>query len=224
VRRPRPDGRLPQTLTPELLAQAVRILGRRDRDLGRLVRRFGPPPMWGRRPGFASLVHIILEQQVSLASARAAFTRLRAAIAPVTPRRLLALDDTQLKTIGFSRQKTVYARHLARALIDGQLRLADLPGLPDESVRITLTQLKGVGDWTAAIYLLMCLRRPDVWPNGDLALVAAAQKAKGLPIRPGPEDLADMAEGWRPWRSVAARILWHAYLSEKRLERHRGIP
>lgn len=217
MRKSRPDA--PQPLTQELLAQGAHILGRRDRDLGRLVARDGPPPMWGRRPGFASLLHIILEQQVSLASARAAFTRLQAAISPVTPRRLLTLNDAQLKRIGFSRQKTAYARHLAEALIDGRLRLGDLPRLPDGAVREALVELKGIGNWTASIYLLMCLRRPDVWPGGDLALLAAAQKAKGLPERPDDKEMAEMAESWRPWRSVAARILWHSYLSEKRRRR-----
>lgn len=211
-----PDKPIFTTLTTAELARGIRILTRRDPDLAAIVRAYGPPPMWGRRPGFATLIHIILEQQVSLASARAAFRRLQAAINPVTPRRLLTLTDAQLKQIGFSWQKTVYARHLATAIVEGRFRPQALASLHDDAVREALVELKGIGHWTADIYLLMCLRRPDIWPSGDLALAVAAQKAKRLAERPGPHDLLTLAEGWRPWRAVAARILWHAYLSERR--------
>src|SRR5262249_2554329 len=152
--------------------------------------------------------HIILEQQVSLASARAAFRRLKAAI-PVTPEHLLTLSDAELKRIGFSRQKTAYARHLATAIVERRFDPRALNKLHDEGVRESLIALKGIGHWTADIYLLMCLRRPDIWPSGDLALAVSAQKVKRLAERPGPADLMELAEGWRPWRAVAARILWH---------------
>jgi DNA-3-methyladenine glycosylase II len=172
--------------------------------------------MWARRPGFATLIHIILEQQVSLASAKAAFVRLQAAIAPITPRKFLTLNDSQLKTIGFSRQKTAYVRKLAEAIIEKRFDPRTLTTLADDSVREKLIELKGIGQWTADIYLLMCLRRPDVWPMGDLALATAAQQVKGLRTRPSPETLERLARQWRPWRAVAARLLWHFYLSRRR--------
>lgn len=188
-------------------------LGSRDADLGRVLHELGPPPMWDRPPGFSTLVHIILEQQVSLASARACFEKLMAGVGELTPVSLLALDDAALKCIGFSRQKTEYARMLATALIDGDLDLDALSRLTDDEVRRQLIRLKGIGRWTADIYLLMALGRPDVWPAGDLALVAAAQLVKGLQTRPTPEEFQQLGEAWRPWRSVAARLLWYHYLS-----------
>lgn len=190
-------------------------LAARDTDLAAIVARFGYPPLWAREASFATLVQIILEQQVSLASAKAAFDRLGAALGQIEPQRLLTLDDASLKTIGFSRQKTHYARLLAQALLDGQLDLARLARLPDEEVRATLKQLKGIGDWTVDIYLLMALRRPDVWPKGDLGLAVGAQEVKGLAVRPTPSELESLGNAWRPWRAAAARLLWHHYLSTR---------
>lgn len=205
-----------EVLTETTLARGVAELARRDGDLARVVELYGPPPLWSRVPGFPTLVHIILEQQVSLASARAAFERLRATVsAPLTPRRFLALDDATLRAVGFSRQKTAYCRHLARTLADGALDLAALARLPDDAARAELVKLKGVGRWTADIYLLMALGRPDVWPVGDLALAVAAALVKRLPARPTPDELEILGEPWRPLRAVAARLLWHHYLSER---------
>jgi DNA-3-methyladenine glycosylase II len=206
----------PVQLTHETLAHGVRQLAKRDPHLAAIVKQYGHPPMWGRKPGFATLIHIILEQQVSLASARAAFNKLRATISPVTPRRFLALSDTELKTIGFSRQKTAYARYLANAILERRFNPRLLESLDDDSVRASLIELKGIGRWTSDIYLLMCLRRPNVWPAGDLALAVAAQHIKQLPTRPTPAELDALAEAWHPWRAVAARLLWHYYLSRKR--------
>jgi len=169
--------------------------------------------MWDREPGFPTLVHIILEQQVSLASAKAAYDRLLAAASPLTPAIFLEFDDVELKRFGFSRQKTTYGRGLAQAILDGHLDLAKLEALDDAAVRSELMVIKGIGPWTADIYLLMALRRPDVWPIGDLALASAAWRVKGLASRPTPEELDDLGAGWRPWRAVAARLLWRYYLS-----------
>lgn len=188
-------------------------LGSRDPDLGQVLVDFGPPPMWDREPGFATLIHIILEQQVSLASARACFTRLQAKVGKLDPEGLLTLDDATLKRIGFSRQKTEYARALATALIDGELDLGALADLPDDAARDELMRVKGIGRWTADIYLLMALGRPDVWPQGDLALMVAIQKVKRLRKRPCLDEFRELGEAWRPWRSVAARLLWNHYLS-----------
>jgi DNA-3-methyladenine glycosylase II len=206
-------GRQRRVLDERSLRRGVNWLIARDADLARIVERFGYPPLWAREASFATLIHLILEQQVSLASAKAAFDRLCAALGQVEPQRLLTLDDEALKAIGFSRQKTLYARLLAQAILDDQLDLTRLASLPDEDVRATLKQLKGIGDWTVDVYLLMALRRPDAWPKGDLGLAVAAQEIKGLAVRPAPSQLETLGEAWRPWRAVAARLLWHHYLS-----------
>ena len=203
-------------LTVVELHRATRALSRRDPDLARVVRKHGPPPLWQRRPGFGTLVHIILEQQVSIASARAAYDRARMLARPFTPTTFLRLDDGQLRRAGFSRQKTEYCRNLAREILDGHLRLAALAQLDDDEVRRRLTAVKGIGNWTANIYLLMVLGRPDVWPLGDIALAQAAREIKGLSTRPSGTELDSIGEGWRPWRAVAARVLWHHYLRTPR--------
>lgn len=202
------------TLNETTLAHGVNELVARDPDLAAVHTRLGVPPLWAREPGFPTLVHIILEQQVSLASARAAFDKLRAEVNPLTPDGLLALDDETLRRLGFSRQKTVYARYLANAIVTGTLDVDALVTLPDEEVRAQLVALKGIGPWSAEIYLLMALGRADAWPSGDLALQVAAQTIKGLPSRPDPVALNALAETWRPWRAVAARLLWHHYLNK----------
>lgn len=218
----RADARIrkvaPKVLTEESLTEGLRYLSRRDADLARVLSRFGPPPAWFREPGFPTLIHIILEQQVSLASARAAFARLLAVASPLTPPRFLELDDALLKQVGFSRQKIVYGRHLAHSLTHGQLDLEALGGMSDAEVRTGLLQMKGIGLWTADIYLLMALRRPDVWPVGDLALAVAAQEVKRFGARPSPGELETLGESWRPWRAVAARLLWHYYLNKSKDE------
>jgi DNA-3-methyladenine glycosylase II len=213
-------GALRPKLRPKILgaksyAEGLRYLAGCDRDLARLLADFGTPPTWFREPGFPTLVHIILEQQVSLASARAAFTRLLSLASPLTPERFLALNDAELKGAGFSRQKILYGRYLAGAVTEGRLNLEALGRLEDEDVKTELTRVKGIGSWTADIYLLMSLRRPDAWPAGDLALAVAVQEVKCLSLRPAPLELASIAEAWRPWRSVAARLLWNYYLKRR---------
>ncbi len=203
----------PPALSQRTLAEGLRFLTDQDPHLAQIVRRYGPPPLWARAAGFPTLVHIILEQQVSLASARAAFDRLRGAAAPLTPERFLRLDHRRLHAIGFSRQKASYCQHLASAIVLGQLKLPTLTQMEDPQVRQELMRIKGIGSWTADIYLLMALRRPDIWPTGDLALATATQRVKGLPARPTPEHLEQLGQAWRPWRAVAARLLWHFYLS-----------
>ncbi len=202
-----------ESLTDATLALAVRELAARDPALAAVVERFGLPPMWAREPGFPTLIYVMLEQQVSLASAKAAFDRLRAACDPLTPASFLELDDRQLFEIGFSRQKTRYGRELARAVLSGALDLDALPNLDDDGVDAALTSVVGFGPWTATIYRLMVLLRPDAWPVGDIALAQAIAEVRGLPNRPASSEMLALAEGWRPWRSVAARILWHHYLS-----------
>jgi DNA-3-methyladenine glycosylase II len=184
-----------------------------DPTLAASVERFGPPPLWARDPSYATLVNLILEQQVSLASAQAAFDRLEVALAgTVEPNAFLGLSDADLRAIGFSRQKAGYAKDLAGALADG-FDLEGLAGLSDDEVRTNLMRLRGIGRWTADIYLIMCLRRPDVWPHGDQALATAARELLELPARPTFDELQIRARSWRPHRATAARILWHHYLS-----------
>jgi DNA-3-methyladenine glycosylase II len=202
-------------LTKKKFAQGVADLASRDGDLGAVLDRHGPPPLWSRKPGFPTLVQIILEQQVSLASAKAAFEKLKNALVEVTPEGLLSLDDGELKTIGFSRQKTRYCRGLSQAIVDGEFDVEGLSRLSDAEAREALTSLVGIGRWTADIYLLMALRRPDIWPKGDLALAKAAQQIMGLGELPDQDELEELAESWQPWRAVAARILWMHYLSRE---------
>ncbi|MCL4559249.1 MAG: DNA-3-methyladenine glycosylase 2 family protein [Chloroflexi bacterium] len=200
-------------LDEQTLLTGVDVLAGRDRDLRRIWEQYGAPPLWARPVGFPTLVHIILEQQVSLASARAAFERLKQAVSPLTPAGLLGLRDAELKTIGFSHQKAAYARHLAQEILAGRLDLSALEEMDDDRARLELLRLRGIGPWSADIYLLMALLRPDVWPVGDLALAVAAQKVKWLATLPSPAELEDLGRAWQPWRAVAARLLWHYYLS-----------
>jgi len=202
-------------LNENVFTQGVRLLTDRDAHLAEVVQKYGPPPLWVREPGFPTLVYIILEQQVSLASAKAAFDRLNSAVRPLTPTRFLKLSDAELLRIGFSRQKTLYTRLLAESLARLHFDLRYLHDLQDDSARKMLMAFKGIGKWTADIYLLSALRRPDIWPAGDLALATAVQEVKRLRQRPSPERLEKMSAPWRPWRAVAARLFWHHYLSKR---------
>jgi DNA-3-methyladenine glycosylase II len=195
---------------------ACKFLAETDPHLMVVYDKCGTPPLWDRPPGFPTLLQIILEQQVSLASAKACFDKLSAHLGEVLPAGLLALSDVKLRTIGFSRQKTAYARHLSEAVIEKRIDLEGLQALPDTDVKDELMKLKGVGQWTSDIYLLMALLRPDVMPKGDIALHAAYQKLTDADARPSSDEFVAMAEKWKPFRSVAARLLWHYYLSELR--------
>lgn len=204
----------PATLDEAALARSLRQLSERDRDLARILHEHGTPQMWAREPGFATLIYIILEQQVSLASAKAVFDRLTSATrGQLTAARFLALDDATLRSAGFSRQKIAYAKNIAALIEEGRLDLDALVASDDEAVRSTLLGIKGVGPWTTEIYLLRALNRPDAWPGGDLALAVAVQEIRRLPRRPTALELEDIAEPWRPWRAVAARLLWQYYLN-----------
>ena len=173
--------------------------------------------MWGRRPGFRTLFRIILEQQVSLVSARSMFERLRSNIDPFEPQEFIERGESYLRSLGMTRQKAHYAIQVARAFTNGDLKSIDR--LHDEAAHATLTQIKGVGPWTANIYLLMALRRPDIWPDGDIALATAVMKLRKLEFRPSFVELSQIAERWRPYRSVAARMLWQYYLAERNGQR-----
>lgn len=201
----------------EGLRPALEALAARDADIARQYAACGLPPVRRRPAGFAGLVHIIAAQQVSAHAARAIIGRLEAAARPLTPKAFLALDEAALKAIGLSRQKVRYARALAEDVLAGRLDLDGLARLDDEAAIAHLVQAKGIGRWTAEIYLLFALGRPDVWPADDLAVQVAAQRLKGLPERPGRAEMQEIAAPWRPHRSAAARFLWHFY-------RHPGVP
>jgi len=205
-----------KTLNVRSLRAACRELSARDPHLAMIFEKYGAPPLWDRAEGFPTLVHIILEQQVSLASAKACFDKLCFRLGDPTPGALLALTDNELRSDGFSRQKTAYARYLAEAILEKRIDLDGLRSLPDAEVKAELRKLKGIGHWTSDIYLLMAMLRPDIMPKGDLALHAAWQKLTGAATRPTSEEFVAMAGKWSPYRSVAARLLWHFYLSERR--------
>jgi DNA-3-methyladenine glycosylase II len=196
-------------------AAAAAELCAADPDLAAIVDVHGLPAFWARDPGLPTLVLLILEQQVSLASARAAYDRLEGRLGGITTPGILASTDAELRADGFSRQKARYVRVLAAALEDGSLDLEAVALLDDNSARSALVALPGIGPWTAEVYLLSALRRPDTWPVGDIALQEAARRALGLDVRPSPDELRAIGEVWRPHRATAARLLWHLYLSDR---------
>ncbi len=200
-------------LTSESLSAAAAELAGRDRHLRSIYEVHGAPPMWARRPGFPTLLRIVLEQQVSLVSARAMFERLKSNIEPFGAERFIELGESYLRSFGVTRQKAHYCVQVAHAFAEGHF---DRIGrLNDEDAHTALLSIKGVGHWTANIYLLMALRRPDIWPDGDVALATALGRLRKMNTRPSFEELARIAEPWRPFRSVAARMLWQYYLAER---------
>jgi DNA-3-methyladenine glycosylase II len=202
-------------LTDRAYHRAIAELTERDADLATAVSRWGNPPFWTHPPGFAGIVIAILSQQVSLESARATFSNLENAIGAINPAKFLPLDDNALRDIGFSRQKASYVRGVAHKIVAGEFDIEALETLDDDKVRMRLINVKGIGPWTADTYLLFALRRADAWPSGDLALAKAIQELSGLITLPGSKEVDTIADQWRPWRAVAARILWHFYLSER---------
>jgi DNA-3-methyladenine glycosylase II len=199
-------------LTNKTLALAARDLAARDETLASILSTHGVPPLWRRTTGFRTLVHIILEQQVSLKSAKSMLNRLEGAIQPFTPDTFVQLGDAQLRRLGVTRQKSSYLLHLSESILRGELGLKQLSRMGDDEALVQLTRIKGIGSWSANIYLLMAMRRADIWPAGDLALAVAIRDLQGLERRPVPEELEQIAERWRPYRAVAARMLWQYYL------------
>ncbi len=183
-----------------------------DPVLAILAERNGIPPLWPREPGFPTMVRLVLEQQVSLASADAAFQKLERAIDSVEPEDFVGLDDAELRIIGFSRQKTGYVRGIATGLLDGSIDLDAIGALDDAAAMDRLLNIRGIGPWTAGCYLLFAHRRPDVWPPGDRALQVSMGRVFDLPDVPDVEESNERATAWRPLRSIAARMLWYEYL------------
>lgn len=204
-----------QTFSEENLQELYDQLAAKDRSLQAIITEYGYPPTWVRPNSFATLVLTILEQQVSLASAWSAYKRLKERIR-ITPANLLQLTDQELRDCYFSRQKIVYTRALANAMMSKKISLEKFEGLPDDLVRTELKTLKGIGDWTVDIYLLHALRRTDVFPIGDLALVNAIKMVKQLSST-SKEDLLQLGESWQPYRSIATMLFWHYYIQKKGL-------
>lgn len=190
-------------------------LARRDKDLGKILEEHGYPPMWTRPATFQTLVLTILEQQVSLASAYAAFKRLKDKIGFVTPSKILCLTDEDLRACSFSRQKIVYVRELARAIQSRRLKLKKYHTSHEDEVRTELKQIKGIGDWTVDVYLMHALQRLDLFPLGDIALVNSLREVKQLDKNVSKEKMLAIAEGWRPYRTIASMMLWHGYIRKR---------
>ncbi len=199
-------------LNNKSLLFAAKQLSKKDAGLSAIFAPDGVPPLWARRPGFATLIKIILEQQVSLSSAKAINDKLHKNIKPFTPARFLELGISNLKKMGVTRQKSSYCINLAEAVTEYKFSFSSLNKLDDYNAKQILMQIKGVGSWTADIYLLMALRRPDIWPKGDIALAKSMKKVKRLKDLPLYEEQLRVAEMWRPYRSVAARMLWQYYI------------
>lgn len=187
-----------------------------DDELAGIIQAYGYPPLWERPNTFESLVHIILEQQVSLASALSALNKLKERVQGLTPARILLLTDEEMKACYCSRQKTTYIRYLAEAILNGQISLTEMEKLTDDEVRTKLIALKGIGNWTIDIYLIFVLKRSDVFPIGDLAAVNAFKRVKNLPPATTREELTTLAEKWSPYRTIATMLLWHHYLSSRK--------
>jgi DNA-3-methyladenine glycosylase II len=190
-------------------------LCRIDKDLDSIIRKHGHPPMWTRPATFQTLILTILEQQVSLASAYAAFKKLKEKIGYVTPAKILSLSDDELRSCYFSRQKIVYARELAKAVQSKQVRLKKFSNSHEDDIRFELKKIKGIGDWTVDVYLIHALQRSDLFPLGDIALVNSLKEIKQLHPHTTKEDMMIIAEPWRPYRTIASMILWHSYIQKR---------
>lgn len=207
-----------QTFNEENFQTLCNKLAKQDKELKSIISTHGHPPMWTRPATFQTLILTILEQQVSLAAAYAAFKKLREKIGYVTPPKILSLTDEELRACYFTRQKIVYARELANAVQSKQLVLKKLSAAPDEAVRHELKKIKGIGDWTADVYLMHALQRTDLFPLGDIALVNSLKETKQLPPHISKEEMLAIAAPWRPHRTIAAMILWHAYIKKRNIK------
>jgi DNA-3-methyladenine glycosylase II len=215
---------LPRRLTIASLRAGAADLARRDTDLARVHTRLGHPPLWGRPTGFTTLFRIILEQQVSLAGARTLFRRIDARLGGVTTHSVHAAGVEGLRALGLTRQKAAYSHGLARRILDGELDLRAVARAPDEAGRAMLLAVPGLGPWSVDIYFLMALKRPDIWPRGDLALASALRAVKRLRAVPSRDEQLALTAAWAPWRSVGARLLWMHYLDERKKVVARSTP
>jgi DNA-3-methyladenine glycosylase II len=204
-----------ERLDEETFALGAELLADEEPGLARVVQRWGIPAFWQREPGFQTLVLLVLEQQVSLESGAAMYRRLSRLLGEVTPASVLEAGDESLRGLGVTRQKTGYLLELARQVMDGDIDLEAIETAPVPEARATLIGIHGIGPWTADAYLLSASRRPDMWPVGDRALQVGTGELLGMARPPDEAELEMLGEPWRPIRAVAARLVWHAYLSER---------
>lgn len=207
-----------QTFSADTFQSHCDLLAKKDKHLNAIIKEYGYPPMWTRKQGFETLILTILEQQVSLAAAFAAYKKLKAKIGAVTPAKILAMSNEELRECYFTRQKQVYAKELATAVTTKKLQLKKFSEMNDEEVREQLTSVKGIGNWTTDVYLMHALQRTDLFPLGDIALVNSLKETKQLHPHISKEEMLAIAEPWRPYRTVAAMILWHAYIKKRNLK------
>ncbi|MBB5397238.1 DNA-3-methyladenine glycosylase [Mucilaginibacter sp. AK015] len=207
---------MPQQFTQATYHAICDQLAQMDADFANVIQQHGYPPMWTRPNTFETLVHIILEQQVSLASALSALNKLRDRVQEITPARVLLLTDAEMKECYCSRQKTAYIKYLAEAIISGEINLEAFEQMEDADIRAKLTALKGIGNWTVDVYLMFVLQHTDVLPIGDLTIVNAIKRLKGLPTETPKDGLVTIAQQWQPYRTVASMLLWHYYLSDRK--------
>ena len=207
-----------QTYSEENFHHICDLLGEKDSDLQAIIDKHGYPPLWSRPNVFQTLILTILEQQVSLASAYAAYKKLKEKIGFVTPKKILALSAEELRSCYFSRQKTVYAKELATAITIKKISLQKLSLASDDEIRTTLKEVKGIGDWTVDIYLIHALHRTDLFPLGDVALVNSLKEIKHLDKGATKAEMLAVAEPWRPYRTIATMILWHHYIKKRGLK------
>lgn len=202
-----------ETFHLENFQELCNHLASQDQDLRLILQNYGYPPMWTRENTFETLVHIILEQQVSLASALAALNKLKEKLTEITPEKILRLSDEEMRECYVSRQKNIYIKSLANAIVNGEIDLEKLSKMSNDEVRKELVSLKGIGNWTVDVYLMFTLQRTDIFPIGDLAAVNALKRLKQLPAKSTKEEILEISERWKPFRSVASIMLWHYYLS-----------
>jgi DNA-3-methyladenine glycosylase II len=205
------EGTNPPIYAPAGLDKGIAVLAS-EPVFAEILQRAGRPRFRRRRNGFGTLLHIILEQQVSIDAAAAMHRKLVSLCHPLTPEAYLALDDATLRSCGFSRQKMGYARRLAEMVAGGKFDFAQLGNADDAAALADLLSVKGIGRWSAEIYLLFALGRSDIWPAGDLGLQVAIAEHRGLDARPEEAEMRRIGETWRPWRSVAACLFWQSYL------------
>lgn len=205
-----------ETFSEENLQGLYDLVAKKDESLKGIIKEYGYPPVWIRPNSFETLVLTILEQQVSLASAYSAYKKLKEKIR-ITPKNLLQLTDEELRNCYLSRQKIIYTKELASAIISKRIQLQQFEKMPDDAIRTELKALKGIGDWTVDIYLLHALRRTDVFPVGDLALVNSIKMVKHLQSTT-KQELLDLSNKWKPYRSIATMLFWHYYIKKKNIK------
>jgi DNA-3-methyladenine glycosylase II len=207
-----------QTFSADNFQTICNKLSKKDVHFKAIIKQYGYPPMWTRKQGFETLILTILEQQVSLAAAYAAFKKLKSAIGTVTPAKILNMSNEELRECYFTRQKQGYAKNLAEAFINKTLPWKQFPEMTDDDVRLHLTAIKGIGNWTADVYLMHALQRTDLFPLGDIALVNSLKETKQLHPHITKDEMLKIAIPWQPYRTIAAMILWHSYIKKRNIK------